>query len=99
MRMEAADSMRTPRTRNASFDHARRYAVIAGQLFRIIRAKQWALGLAGALIGRLLFRLFGLFPALDKVAISLRDVVAAVLGSLLVLIVWATFSIISRERP
>jgi hypothetical protein len=35
----------------------------------------------------------------DKVAISLRDVVAAVLGSLLVLIVWATFSIISRERP
>jgi uncharacterized membrane protein YeaQ/YmgE (transglycosylase-associated protein family) len=45
-----------------------------------------ALGLAGALIGGLLFRLFGLFPALDKVAISLRDVVAAVVGSLLVLI-------------
>src|SRR6266487_4685975 len=29
MRMEAADPMRTPRARNASFDHARRYAVIA----------------------------------------------------------------------
>src|SRR5262249_29129794 len=32
MRMEAA--IRTPRARNASFDHARRYAVITGQLFR-----------------------------------------------------------------
>ena len=30
MGMEAADSMRAPRARNASFDHARRYAVIAG---------------------------------------------------------------------
>jgi len=45
-----------------------------------------AVGLVGALVGGLLFRLVGLFPALDKVAISLRDVVAAVLGSLLVLI-------------
>jgi uncharacterized membrane protein YeaQ/YmgE (transglycosylase-associated protein family) len=42
-------------------------------------------GLAGALIGGLLFRLFGLFPDLDKIAISLRDVVAAVVGSLIVL--------------
>jgi len=58
--------------------------------------RNFALSLAGALIGGLLFRLFGLFPALDRLAISLRDVVAAVLGSLLVLTVWATFSIISR---
>jgi uncharacterized membrane protein YeaQ/YmgE (transglycosylase-associated protein family) len=43
------------------------------------------LGLAGALVGGLLFRLFGLFPALDKFAVSLRDIVAAVVGSLLVL--------------
>ena len=35
MRMEAASSMRTPRARNASFDHARRYAVIASQLSRV----------------------------------------------------------------
>src|SRR5262245_51538260 len=34
MGMEAVSSMRTPRARNASFDHARRYTVIAGQLFR-----------------------------------------------------------------
>lgn len=44
-----------------------------------------ALGLAGAFVGGLLFRLLGLFPGLDRVAISLRDVVAAVVGSLLVL--------------
>ena len=43
------------------------------------------LGLIGALVGGLLFRLLRLFPELDKVTISLRDVVAAVVGSLLVL--------------
>jgi len=43
-------------------------------------------GLVGALIGGLLIRSLGLFPALDRFAISLRDVVAAVIGSLLVLI-------------
>jgi uncharacterized membrane protein YeaQ/YmgE (transglycosylase-associated protein family) len=48
-------------------------------------ARNLGLGLIGALVGGLLFRLFGLFPGLDKVAISLRDVVAAVVGSLLVL--------------
>jgi uncharacterized membrane protein YeaQ/YmgE (transglycosylase-associated protein family) len=43
------------------------------------------LGLVGAVVGGFLFRLFGLFPGLDKVAISLRDIVAAIVGSLLVL--------------
>jgi uncharacterized membrane protein YeaQ/YmgE (transglycosylase-associated protein family) len=43
------------------------------------------LGLAGAVIGGLLFRLFGLFPNLDKISISLRDVVSALAGSILVL--------------
>lgn len=43
------------------------------------------LGLAGALVGGLLFWLLGLLPALDNVRISLRDVVAAVVGSFLVL--------------
>ncbi|HEX3417920.1 MAG TPA: GlsB/YeaQ/YmgE family stress response membrane protein [Stellaceae bacterium] len=53
------------------------------------------LGLAGALVGGLLFRLLGLFPGLDKVTVSLRDVVAAVVGSLLVLAalwLWHRFS-------
>jgi uncharacterized membrane protein YeaQ/YmgE (transglycosylase-associated protein family) len=45
------------------------------------------IGLAGALIGGLLFRLLDLFPGLDQVTISLRDVTAAVIGSLLVLAV------------
>ena len=44
-----------------------------------------AMGLVGALVGGLLFRWVGLFPSLDKVAISLRDVVAAFVGSLIVL--------------
>ncbi|HYC17245.1 MAG TPA: GlsB/YeaQ/YmgE family stress response membrane protein [Pseudolabrys sp.] len=45
------------------------------------------LGLAGALVGGFVFRVFGLFPGLDKIAISLRDIVAAVIGSLIVLVV------------
>jgi uncharacterized membrane protein YeaQ/YmgE (transglycosylase-associated protein family) len=44
------------------------------------------LGLAGAFVGGLLFRLFGFLSDLDRVSISLRDVVAAVIGSLLVLL-------------
>ena len=44
-----------------------------------------AIGLAGALIGGFVFRLFGLLQGLDKVSISLRDVVSAFAGSLLVL--------------
>jgi len=44
-------------------------------------------GLVGALVGGLLFRMLGLAPGLDRVAISLRDVVAAFLGSLIVLMV------------
>jgi uncharacterized membrane protein YeaQ/YmgE (transglycosylase-associated protein family) len=47
-----------------------------------------AVGLIGALVGGLLFRVFGLFPALDQVTISLRDVVAAFIGSLIVLLVF-----------
>jgi uncharacterized membrane protein YeaQ/YmgE (transglycosylase-associated protein family) len=45
------------------------------------------MGLVGALVGGLLFRLLGLFPALDAVTISLRDIVAACAGTLLVLAV------------
>ncbi|HYD15751.1 MAG TPA: GlsB/YeaQ/YmgE family stress response membrane protein [Hyphomicrobium sp.] len=45
-----------------------------------------ALGLAGALVGGILFRMLGLFPGLEQVTISLRDIVSAVIGSALVLI-------------
>jgi uncharacterized membrane protein YeaQ/YmgE (transglycosylase-associated protein family) len=44
------------------------------------------IGLAGAFVGGLLFRLFGLLPSLDQISISLRDVLAAVIGSLIVLL-------------
>jgi uncharacterized membrane protein YeaQ/YmgE (transglycosylase-associated protein family) len=43
------------------------------------------IGLAGALVGGFLFRMLGLFPQLENVAISLRDIVAAFVGSLIVL--------------
>jgi uncharacterized membrane protein YeaQ/YmgE (transglycosylase-associated protein family) len=49
------------------------------------RLRNLGLGLAGALIGGLLFRLFGLFPGLDRISVSLRDIVAAVVGALIVL--------------
>lgn len=44
-----------------------------------------ALGLVGALIGGFLFRMLNLFPNLDRISISLRDVVAAFVGSLILL--------------
>jgi uncharacterized membrane protein YeaQ/YmgE (transglycosylase-associated protein family) len=43
------------------------------------------LGLAGAVVGGLLFRLFGWLPQLNGIAVSLRDIVAAFVGSLIVL--------------
>ncbi|AHB48405.1 transglycosylase [Hyphomicrobium nitrativorans NL23] len=49
--------------------------------------KNLGLGLAGALVGGLLFRLLNLLPGLERVTISLRDVVAAFAGSLLVLLI------------
>jgi uncharacterized membrane protein YeaQ/YmgE (transglycosylase-associated protein family) len=48
-------------------------------------ARNLGLGLAGAIVGGLLFRLLGLLPGLDQISISLRDVVAAFVGSLIVL--------------
>ena len=40
-------------------------------------------------IGGLLFRWLNLLPGLDKISVSLRDIVAAVAGSLLVLLaIW-----------
>jgi uncharacterized membrane protein YeaQ/YmgE (transglycosylase-associated protein family) len=44
------------------------------------------LGLVGALIGGYLFDLFGIAPGLDSISISLRDIGAALFGSLLLLV-------------
>jgi uncharacterized membrane protein YeaQ/YmgE (transglycosylase-associated protein family) len=43
--------------------------------------------LVGALIGGAIFRLFGIWPGLEAFSISLRDVVAAIIGSLIFLAV------------
>lgn len=46
------------------------------------------LGLAGALVGGLVVRGLDLIPALDAYSISLRDIVSAVAGSVIVLLAW-----------
>jgi uncharacterized membrane protein YeaQ/YmgE (transglycosylase-associated protein family) len=45
-----------------------------------------ALGCGGAVLGGAVFWLFDLFPSLDTIAISLRDIVAAVAGSFVVIL-------------
>jgi uncharacterized membrane protein YeaQ/YmgE (transglycosylase-associated protein family) len=46
-------------------------------------------GLVGALIGGLIFHLFGIWPGLDAISISLRSIVAAFIGSLIfLLLLW-----------
>jgi uncharacterized membrane protein YeaQ/YmgE (transglycosylase-associated protein family) len=45
-----------------------------------------ALGLIGALIGGALFDLFGILPSLDDISISLRDIIAALFGALLFIV-------------
>ncbi len=59
--------------------------IIKGERKGFGTARNLALGLVGALVGGLLFRMLGLFPGLERVTVSLRDVIAAVVGSLLVL--------------
>ena len=52
------------------------------------------LGVTGALVGGGAFAMFNLFPHLDKIAISARDLLAAVLGSRVVYFlhwVWLKF--------
>jgi uncharacterized membrane protein YeaQ/YmgE (transglycosylase-associated protein family) len=44
-----------------------------------------ALGVVGAIIGGAAFRIFSLFEGLDAISISLRDLLSAFLGSLVVL--------------
>ncbi|MEJ2122753.1 MAG: GlsB/YeaQ/YmgE family stress response membrane protein [Alphaproteobacteria bacterium] len=72
--------------------------VLAGSLAATVVTGKWAglgrwsslgVGLVGALIGGLIFTLFGIWPGLDAIAISLRDIIAAFVGSLIfLLILW-----------
>lgn len=54
-------------------------------------ATNLGIGLVGALIGGLLFRLLGLDLGLGKIAVSLEDIVAATVGSILFLLVLRLF--------
>ncbi len=56
------------------------------------------LGLGGAILGGLIFHLFGLLPNLDKIAISLRDIVAALAGSFLILAAFWLWRRYTRAR-
>jgi uncharacterized membrane protein YeaQ/YmgE (transglycosylase-associated protein family) len=55
------------------------------------------LGLIGAVVGGLIFRIFGLLTSLDSIAVSLRDVVDTFMGSLLVLVVIWLWQL--RKKP
>lgn len=57
-----------------------------------------AIGLVGAIVGGLLFRWFSIFPALDGIAISLRDVVSAFVGALVVLIALWGWNRFGKQR-
>ena len=51
-------------------------------------------GLVGAVIGGLIFGLFGIWPGLSSISISLRDIVSAFAGSLaFLLILWIIRSV------
>jgi uncharacterized membrane protein YeaQ/YmgE (transglycosylase-associated protein family) len=81
--------------------------VLAGSLAATVVTGKWAglgrwsslgVGLVGALIGGLIFTLFGIWPGLDAIAISLRDIIAAFVGSLIFLLVlWIVRT--SRSGP
>jgi uncharacterized membrane protein YeaQ/YmgE (transglycosylase-associated protein family) len=63
--------------------------VVTGKREGLGRWPGLGVGLVGALIGGAIFRLLGVWPGLDSVAISLRDIVAAFVGSLIfLLILW-----------
>lgn len=55
-----------------------------------------ALGLAGALVGGLVVRGLDLMPTLDAYSISLRDIISAVIGSVIVLLAWWLYQ---RNKP
>jgi len=50
------------------------------------RFSNLGLGLVGALIGGFLFDLFGIAPGLDNISISLRDIVSALVGALIFIV-------------
>jgi uncharacterized membrane protein YeaQ/YmgE (transglycosylase-associated protein family) len=72
---------------------------LAGSLAGMVVTAKWeglgrwtslGVGLVGALIGGVIFKVLNIAPNLDTISISLRDVLAAFVGSLIFLaILWA----------
>jgi len=72
---------------------------LAGALAGMVVTAKWeglgrwtslGVGLVGALIGGVIFRILNIAPGLESVSVSLRDVLAAFVGSLIFLaILWA----------
>lgn len=64
-------------------------AAVTGRREGLGRWTGLGVGLVGALIGGAIFRLFNLLPGLEAWSISLRDIVAAFIGSLIFLaVIW-----------
>ncbi len=60
-------------------------ALVKGQKTGFGHAKNMAIGLLGAVIGGILFKLFDVNLGLDDLVITFQDMVAALIGSLLLL--------------
>ncbi|GAB4576099.1 MAG: hypothetical protein Kow0077_30910 [Anaerolineae bacterium] len=56
------------------------------------------IGLAGALLGGLIFNLFNIDLGLGDIAITVEDLIAAVLGSLLLLVILSLYRLRRRVR-
>ena len=61
-------------------------AVVRRQLEGFGWSTNLGIGLVGALVGGLLFHLFGIWPGLESISVSLRDIVSAFIGSMLFLL-------------
>ncbi len=51
------------------------------------------IGLAGAILGGLLFKVFHISFGLESIQISLEEIVAAVIGSLILLFIWWLYNL------
>jgi uncharacterized membrane protein YeaQ/YmgE (transglycosylase-associated protein family) len=58
------------------------------------------IGLVGALVGGLLFRVFNILPGLETISVSLRDVLSSVIGAMLFLAaLWAWHKYKGGDSP
>jgi uncharacterized membrane protein YeaQ/YmgE (transglycosylase-associated protein family) len=62
-------------------------SLVTGKWEGLGRWTSLGIGLVGALIGGVIFRVLGIWQGLEAFSISLRDVVAAIIGSLIFLAV------------